>query len=446
VLASLRYGEDGYVAILGVDGRAIQNPGNPAINGKSMLDFRDPDGRYVFREVAQIAASPAGEGFLSYGWLRPGREVSTKLSRVVSYQPWGWALVTGVYTDDIEAAFRASLYRALGWTALACALLSLVVAAINRSLQRVLGGSPEYAVEVARQIAANNLGMAVATAPGDDSSLLHAMKTMQHNLAAMIGAIRHSADTIATASIQIAAGNQDLSARTETQASSLEETAASMEQLTQAVARNADHVREANRLAGDAGQVAHRGGEVVADVVRTMGDINASASRIEDITAVIDGIAFQTNLLALNAAVEAARAGEQGKGFAVVAAEVRSLAQRSAAAAREIKQLIDASVQGMAEGAGKAARAGGTMDEVVDSVGRMRAILAGISAASSEQSTGISHIHSAIAEMDGVTQQIAALVEQAAAAAVSLSEQAGLLAGLVGRFRLAPQAPRLAAA
>jgi len=372
-------------------------------------------------------------------WLRPGRaQASSKLARIVGYQPWGWALVSGLYVDDIEAAVRSSLKTVALLLGVVAALLAAIVIGVNRSLARALGGSPEYAAEVALQIAAKDLSMAVSTGASDKSSLLFAMKTMQENLAAMIGSIRASADTIATASAQIAAGNLDLSRRTESQASSLEETAASMEELTQAVAQNADNAQRASALAGSASEVAQRAGGAVGEVVETMDGIAASAGRIEAIIEVIEGIAFQTNILALNAAVEAARAGDQGRGFAVVASEVRNLAGRSAAAAREIKTLIEDSVRDIGAGTRTAGRAGTTMDEVVASVGGVTTIVAAISEASAEQRSGIGQVSIAITDMDNVTQQNAALVEQAAAAAGSLRDQAAALSNMVSSFRLAP--------
>ncbi|CDS50359.1 Methyl-accepting chemotaxis protein I (serine chemoreceptor protein) [Polaromonas sp. CG9_12] len=268
------------------------------------------------------------------------------------------------------------------------------------------------------------------------AQLLTSLSAMQSSLIGIVGQVRQGTDTIATASSQIAAGNQDLSSRTEQQASSLEETAASMEELTSTVKQNADNARQANQLAVSASSVAVRGGAVVAQVVGTMGAINTSSKKIVDIIGVIDGIAFQTNILALNAAVEAARAGEQGRGFAVVAAEVRNLAQRSAAAAKEIKTLIGDSVDKVEEGGRQVLEAGKTMDEIVDSVRRVTDIMAEIQAASQEQTQGIEQINQAITQMDQVTQQNAALVEEAAAAAASLQEQAGGLSQVVSVFKL----------
>jgi methyl-accepting chemotaxis protein len=307
---------------------------------------------------------------------------------------------------------------------------------IGSGLLKQLGGEPAYAVEIAGNITAGNLTVAIDTKAGDSSSLLFAMRGMRDSLVNIVGQIRIGTDTIATASSQIAAGNMDLSARTEEQASSLEETAASMEELTSTVKQNADNARQANQLAESASSVAVKGGRVVSQVVDTMSAINSSSKKIVDIIGVIDGIAFQTNILALNAAVEAARAGEQGRGFAVVAAEVRNLAQRSAAAAKEIKTLIGDSVDKVEEGSKQVAEAGKTMDEIVGSVKRVTDIMAEITVASREQTSGIEQINQAITQMDQVTQQNAALVEEAAAAAASLQEQASGLSQVVSVFKL----------
>jgi methyl-accepting chemotaxis protein len=270
----------------------------------------------------------------------------------------------------------------------------------------------------------------------EPGKLLYALHRMSSGLVRIVSDVRSGTDTIATASSQIAAGNLDLSSRTEQQAGSLEETASSMEQLTSTVKQNAENARQANQLAADASAVAQRGGAEVSDVVQTMASIDQSSKKIVDIIGVIDGIAFQTNILALNAAVEAARAGEQGRGFAVVASEVRSLAQRSASAAKEIKALIDDSVGKVAAGTRLVGQAGNTMEQVVVSIQRVTAIMAEISNASSEQTTGIEQINMSIAQMDHVTQQNAALVEQAAAAADAMQEQAARLADAVSIFKL----------
>ncbi len=294
-----------------------------------------------------------------------------------------------------------------------------------------------HAIEVARRVANGDLRADVAVTQHDEvGALLNALKDMNGNLAHIVGEVRAGTESIASASGEIAAGNLDLSNRTESQASSLEKTAAAMEELTSTVKQNADNARQANQLAETASQVASKGGAVVSDVVNTMSEINDSARKIADIIGVIDGIAFQTNILALNAAVEAARAGEQGRGFAVVATEVRSLAQRSAAAAKEIKLLIDDSVNKVEQGNKQASQAGTTMREVVSSVQRVTDIMSEISAASREQSQGIEEVNLAITQMDETTQQNAALVEQAAAAAKSLQDQAGHLEELVNQFQL----------
>ena len=293
------------------------------------------------------------------------------------------------------------------------------------------------AVQIASTVAAGDLTSRIEVKSKDETGrLLHALKDMNDSLVRTVSEVRQGSETIATASGQIAAGNLDLSSRTEQQASSLEETASSMEELTSTVKQNADNARQANTLAHSASEVAAKGGAVVSQVVETMDSINASARKIVDIIGVIDGIAFQTNILALNAAVEAARAGEQGKGFAVVASEVRNLAQRSAAAAKEIKALIGDSVEKVDTGAKLVNQAGTTMDEIVASVRRVADIMGEITAASQEQTSGIEQVNQAIGQMDEVTQQNASLVEQAAAASQAMQDQASNLAQLVSVFKL----------
>ncbi|CUK06787.1 Serine chemoreceptor protein [Achromobacter sp. 2789STDY5608615] len=324
-------------------------------------------------------------------------------------------------------------------SAMAVVLGGLFAWRVSKSITAPLA----QAVSVAETVARGDLGQPIHAVTRDETGrLLHALRDMQDKLAGAVRTIRAGSETISSAAGQIAVGNTDLSSRTEEQAASLEETAASMEELASTVKQNADNARQANQLAASASEVAQRGGAVVSAVVSTMGDISASSRKISEIVSVIDGIAFQTNILALNAAVEAARAGEQGKGFAVVAGEVRSLAQRSAQAAREVKTLIEASVSKVAEGANHAENAGTTMQEVVASVKRVTDIMGEIAAASQEQASGIEQVNRAVSQMDEVTQQNAALVEEAAAAAGSMQDQAHALVRAVGVFRLSEDATR----
>jgi methyl-accepting chemotaxis protein len=364
--------------------------------------------------------------------LKDSRGMEEVLQRMVAHSKD----LAKASADHAEETFQTSRLMMIVLALVGIAVSLGLGVVIARLLGRQLGGEPSYAADVVSRIASGDLTLAVEADAAHDGSLLHSIKQMQAQLTSIVGKIKDSSDTIATASGQIAAGNQDLSSRTEQQASSLEETAASMEELTSTVKQNADNARQANQLAVSASEVAVRGGSVVGQVVDTMGSINASSKKIVDIIGVIDGIAFQTNILALNAAVEAARAGEQGRGFAVVASEVRSLAQRSAAAAKEIKTLIGDSVEKVAEGSKQVEEAGRTMEEIVGSVRRVTDIMGEITAASQEQTSGIEQINQAITQMDQVTQQNAALVEEASAAAQSLQEQAGSLSEVVGVFRL----------
>jgi len=361
--------------------------------------------------------------------LQLSREMNAALDRLTQVNLAG-AVRAGQTADAVHAQARLWVIGLLvGAVALGLGLALWIARIVARPL--------EDAVKVAQSVAAGDLTSRIEARTTDETGqLLDALKGMNDSLVKIVSEVRTGTDTIATASAQIASGNQDLSSRTEEQASSLEQTAASMEELTSTVKQNADNARQANQLAVSASEVAVKGGSVVSQVVDTMGSINASSKKIVDIIGVIDGIAFQTNILALNAAVEAARAGEQGRGFAVVASEVRSLAQRSAAAAKEIKTLIGDSVEKVEEGSKQVEEAGRTMEEIVGSVKRVTDIMGEITAASQEQTSGIEQINQAITQMDQVTQQNAALVEEASAAAQSLQEQSGSLVQSVSIFKL----------
>lgn len=337
--------------------------------------------------------------------------------------------------DSVRLVLTTSILVAV----IVIASLAAVSFFVVRSIWRQLGGEPEYAREIAYAVASGNLAMDILVATGDQSSVLAVLKEMQEKLRGIVSNVKNASETIKVASGEIASGNADLSSRTEAQAGSLEQTTSSMEALTDMVKQNANNAQQANQLAESASDIAVKGGQVVGQVVATMGEISNSAQKIADIISVIDGIAFQTNILALNAAVEAARAGEQGRGFAVVAAEVRNLAQRSASAAKEIKSLITNSVEKVGAGSRLVDQAGNTMDEIVTSVKRVTSIMRGIVEASQEQSLGIQEIGRAVKHMDEMTQQNATLVEEAATAAGSLEEQSIHLTNILAVFTLSNQ-------
>ncbi|HEY4296911.1 MAG TPA: methyl-accepting chemotaxis protein [Paraburkholderia sp.] len=361
------------------------------------------------------------------------KTMETELLKIVDIDEAGAHREGEAASVAYSQAFRYVIALVIGAVVLGI-LLALVTA---RGLAKQLGGEPRDAAAVAARIAAGDLDVPVVLKSGDRSSLMFSLATMKDQLLSMVQRIKASSSSISVVAGEIAQGNLDLSQRTEEQAASLEETASSMEELTSTVRHNADNAREAASVAETASTVAHRGGEVVNRVVETMHGISESSAKVAEIIVVIEGIAFQTNILALNAAVEAARAGEQGRGFAVVAAEVRTLAQRSATAAKEIKELIGESVDRVGVGAKLVEQAGDTIEEIVRSTKRVTDIITEIAHASQEQSTGIDQVNQAVGQMDHVTQQNAALVEQASAAAQSMSDQARDLLEAVAAFKLA---------
>ncbi|MES2126369.1 MAG: methyl-accepting chemotaxis protein [Pseudomonadota bacterium] len=414
--------------------------------GKSLLDAND---KQLVAAIVKASATDEANQKELFAMLNKGEltEARSFLNAVIRLSEKEFvealsALVEGrsaqmtqesALSSSAAASARVNIFI-LGVAAIVLGTLAAFF--IVRGLLRQLGGEPVYASWIAGRIADGDLAVEINTAHGDEDSLLQALRGMRDKLAALVGQVRAGADSMAITSAEIADGNHDLSSRTEHQASALEETASSMEELTSTVGQNADNARQANTLAANASEVAVKGGTVVARVVDTMSAIAGSSKKIEDIIGVIDSIAFQTNILALNAAVEAARAGEQGRGFAVVASEVRNLAQRSAAAAKEIKGLIGDSVSQVRQGSTLVDEAGVTMKAIVDSVQHVTDIMGEILSASQEQTEGIAQINRAIMEMDGVTQQNAALVEEAAAAASSMQEQAATLARVVSVFKL----------
>jgi methyl-accepting chemotaxis protein len=433
-IKDIKIGDTGYFYVLAsAPGKTYGNLlVHPTKEGGNILESKDSSGREFIKEMLEKK-----NGVITYPWLNAEQGEKNPRDKMVAYasfKEWNWLIAGGTYKDEItrEANQLRNRYIVFGLVALALFALTLyfvVRATITRPLLR--------AQNAAAQIADGDLTATIDSSQRDEiGQLAAAMNGISHSLSSVVGKVRDGAEQIATASREISTGNLDLCVRTEQQAANLAATATSMEQLTVTVKQNADNARQANQMALNASTVAEKGGAMVAKVIDTMDAINHSSRKISDIISVIDGIAFQTNILALNAAVEAARAGDQGRGFAVVASEVRNLAQRSAAAAKEIKSLIGASVDQVDVGSKLVADAGVTMNEVLASVGRVTDIMAEITAASVEQSGGIEHVNRAISEMDQVTQQNAALVEEASAAAEAMQEQAATLADSVRLFKL----------
>ncbi len=439
-VGQLRYaGGAGYITSITTDSVVLNNPASPGINGKNMAGFQDAKGSYLYRNIAAVGASAQGNGYLTYWWPRPGaKEPSEKLAYAKRSTSWNWDLIAGDYVDDIQQAFIATIIKSVAALAVLGALLSLIAWMVTRSVLQAIGGEPAVAAAIANRIAAGDLSQTglEGTSHAPEGSVIAAVLRMCEQLRQLVTRIHDTVGIIHRSAGEIATGSLDLSQRTEQQASSLEETAASMEQLTATVHQNAENAQQASQIASGACAVAERGGTVVDQVVSTMGEINTSSRRVVDIIGVIDGIAFQTNILALNAAVEAARAGDQGRGFAVVAGEVRTLAQRSASAAREIKTLIQASVERVDAGATLVDQAGQTMREVVTTVRNITGIVTEIASASREQSTGIEQVGHAVTDMDRVTQQNAALVEQSSAATQVLQQESEKLSRLTASFKL----------
>ena len=432
-ISTMRYNGSEYFWINDMHPRVVMHPIKPELDGKDVTETKDPQGKALFVAFAEMVRKE-GKGFVYYLWPKPGEdEPVQKVSYVRGFDPWGWVLGSGIYIDDL----KSELWAQIRLLAVVVAVLAVIMVLSSQVIGRSIVSRLWVARRAADELSQGNLAYAVAAHGRDDVGLL--LKSLHHmaqQLRAMVGTIQGTAGRVENAAGEIANGNADLSLRTEQQSSSLQQTAASMEELSATVKQNADNAAQANQLAMGASSVAVEGGEVVGKVVETMKGITESSRRIADIIAVIDGIAFQTNILALNAAVEAARAGEQGRGFAVVAGEVRTLAQRSAEAAKEIKNLIGTSVERVEQGTSLVDQAGHTMNDVVSAIKRVTDIVGEITAASAEQSTGVAQVGQAVTQMDQATQQNAALVEQSASAAQELKGQAQQLVQAVAAFKL----------
>jgi methyl-accepting chemotaxis protein-2 (aspartate sensor receptor) len=431
-IKGMKVGETGYFYVL--NAAPGKNQGelivHPSKQGQNILGSRDAGGREFVREMLE-----SKHGMITYPWQNPGDAAPRE--RVVAYtlsKDWNWLIAGGTYEDEIVQEAASLRNRAILSGLVALALFAFILQAV---MKRIVTRPLTEARDAAMRIAQGDLTVELRSTRRDEiGRLAAAMSDISKGLSQVVGQVRSGAEQIASASGEISAGNLDLCSRTEQQAATLAATANAMQDLTQTVRQNAGDAQQANQLAVNTSMVAKEGGRMVGQVIERMDAIKASSGRIKDIIGVIDGIAFQTNILALNAAVEAARAGEQGRGFAVVASEVRNLAQRSAAAAKEIKGLIDASGAEVDAGSRMVQEAGTTMAEVLDSAGQVTGIMARISAASTEQSGGIEHINRSIGEMDQVTQHNAALVEEASAAAQAMQEQAEQLARAVRTFKL----------
>lgn len=430
-------GKSEYFYVFTTDGTGVMHPFKKEWEGQNMVGkVKDSSGVDIIGLLVNaLRSSKDGKAFVPTMFTRPGQqEMVPKLQYVVKVDGWNWMVGSGIYTDDVDALVRKAMLSNLAVVLVVFLVVVGIGFGVTRSVLRQIGGEPTDAIRAMSDVAQGNLDTHIPAAPA--GSLLDSLTQMVVSLRKLVTEVRTATDSIATASSEIAQGNNDLAHRTEDTASNLQSTASSMEQLTSTVKQTSESAHTANQMATSAAAVAARGGEVVARVVSTMQDINASSSKISDIISVIDGIAFQTNILALNAAVEAARAGEQGRGFAVVASEVRSLAGRSAQAAKEIKQLIGASVEKVESGTKLVGDAGTTMNDIVESVQRVADMIGEIRSATSEQSQGIAQVNTSMSQLDQMTQQNSALVEESTAAAESLREQAVKLTQVVALFRV----------
>lgn len=435
-IADMRFGADrkNYVFVVDDQHRIVYHPRREP--GTDMSGYTDPTGSPIYRQMVTTGTQDGSGYVTTFSQSQTSKSYSRKLAYVERFKPWQWNLVAGVYMNDVNSTFYGKLVQYAVILLLAGGLVTAAFFLIIRNIYRSLGGEPRDAERVVSRIAGGDLSMPAASKGKPLKGLMAAIERMRVELSETIATIRGSSESIDMGSREIAAGNNDLSARTETQAASLQQTAASMEELTATVRQNAENAGQASELSGSTTEAASRGQDVIGRVVSTMGEIRESSGKIADIITMIDGIAFQTNLLALNAAVEAARAGEQGRGFAVVAGEVRQLASRSADAARDIKTLIERSVDQVGAGTALVDEASSSMDEIYSSARRVTDLMAEISTASVEQTSGIEQVNAAVTQMDQSTQQNAALVEQAAAAASSLENQCQALHQSVVRFRL----------
>jgi len=431
-IGKIRYSGSEYIWINDMGPRMVMHPIKPELNGKDLSQNKDPKGKLLFVEFVQTVKAH-GSGYVDYLWPKPGAsDPVEKRSYVQGFAAWGWVLGSGVYVDDVEAVAHRDASVGLFAALLGGGLALLAVEVFVRNLRRRLGAMQD----IMRAVAEGDLRGQIEIGQADEiGRVMEQVVAMQQRLGELVLAIRGATESMGHASSEVALGSQDLSMRTEQAASSLQQTAAAMQGLTEQVQHTAQAARQTNQLADSAAERARAGATVMAEVVNTMEGISTASRKISDIISVIDGVAFQTNILALNAAVEAARAGEQGRGFAVVASEVRTLAQRSAQAAKEIKALIMDSVERVHAGTEQVSRAGASMGEILGAVQRVTTTVNEITAASTGQSDGIGQINQAVTQLDSMTQQNAALVEQTAAAAESLKQQAQGLNDTVSVFR-----------
>lgn len=435
LIRPLRYNEVEYFWINDMQHRMLMHPVSPNLIGRDLRTYTDPAGFAMFQAFVDTVREH-GKGFVNYQWERPGVSdgpAIDKVSYVMGFAPWGWVLGSGVYVEDVWEQFK----NALLWTIFGVAGTLLAAGYLFYCFYRVIDGGLEETRQHLRAMSSGDLTTTPVPWGKDESAqLMLELQAMQNSLRSMVVKVRLASDEIVHSSKEIASGARDLSNRTELMAANLQESAASMEEISATVSTSAHSTAEAAEVAQHNAAVAAEGGRVMSEVVTTMEGIRDGSARIAEITATIDSIAFQTNILALNAAVEAARAGEQGRGFAVVAAEVRTLAQRSAAAAREIKDLIDDSVQRVEHGAEVVRLAGDTIENIVNASQRVDTLLGEVANAAREQDAGVRQIGQAVNELDRVTQQNAALVEETAAAATAMEDQAAELSAEVSRFRL----------